>query len=120
VFRAYAFTEMGYPYLPPRPFFESNCASVPDEFYDPDFGYELYNKCYDIYAAAHALGLDVMVNEHHSTATCLNSVVPLSMPILARETRRARILTLGKPLAHRPDPLPTARGDREIRAVARV
>jgi alkanesulfonate monooxygenase SsuD/methylene tetrahydromethanopterin reductase-like flavin-dependent oxidoreductase (luciferase family) len=86
----------------------NNRISVPNSFYDPDAGYELYRKYYDIYHAADELGLDVMVNEHHTTATCTNAVTPLSMAILARETKRARILTLGNPLAHRPDPVRVA------------
>jgi alkanesulfonate monooxygenase SsuD/methylene tetrahydromethanopterin reductase-like flavin-dependent oxidoreductase (luciferase family) len=108
MFHTYVFTEMPYPYLPPAELMPSNRISVPNSFYDPDAGYELYKKYYDIYAAADELGLDVMVNEHHTTATCTNVVTPLSMAILARETKRARILTLGNPLAHRGDPVRVA------------
>ncbi|OJU82948.1 MAG: hypothetical protein BGO11_20515 [Solirubrobacterales bacterium 70-9] len=108
MFHTYVFTEMPYPYLPPNDIFPSNRIDVPNSFYDPDAGYELYKKYYDIYAAADELGLDIMVNEHHTTATCTNAVTPLSMAILARETSRARILTLGNPVAHRPDPVRVA------------
>lgn len=108
MFHAYVFTEMPYPYLPPAELMPNNRVSVPNKYYNPDAGYELYNKYYDIYAAADGLGLDVMVNEHHTTATCSNAVTPLSMAILARETKNARILTLGNPLAHRADPIRVA------------
>lgn len=108
MFRTYVFTEMPYPYLPPADLLPNNRVSVPNSFYDPDAGYELYSKYYDIYETADALGLDVMVNEHHTTATCTNAVTPLSMSILARITKNARILTLGNPLAHRPDPIRVA------------
>ncbi|CAB4924980.1 unannotated protein [freshwater metagenome] len=108
MFHTYVFTEMPYPYLPPADLMPSNRISVPNSFYDPDAGYELYQKYYDIYQAADELGLDCMVNEHHTTATCVNAVTPLSMAILARITKRARILTLGNPLAHRPDPVRVA------------
>jgi alkanesulfonate monooxygenase SsuD/methylene tetrahydromethanopterin reductase-like flavin-dependent oxidoreductase (luciferase family) len=119
MFRFYAFTEMGYPHLPPLPYFENNRVSTPNSFFDPDYGYELYKKCYDIYAAADDLGLDVMVNEHHSTATCLNSVMPLSMAILARETKNARILTLGNPMAHRADPVRVAEEMATVDVISR-
>jgi alkanesulfonate monooxygenase SsuD/methylene tetrahydromethanopterin reductase-like flavin-dependent oxidoreductase (luciferase family) len=119
MFRSYVFTEMGYPHLPPPPYFENNRVSVPNRFYDPDMGHELYQKCYDIYAAADDLGLDIFVNEHHSTATCTNSVVPLSMSILARETKRARILTLGNPLAHRSDPVRVAEEMATVDVISR-
>lgn len=108
MFRTYVFTEMPYPYLPPAEMLPNNRVSVPNSFYDPEAGYELYRKYYDIYEAADELGLDVMVNEHHTTATCTNAVTPLSVAILARITDKARILTLGNPLAHRPDPIRVA------------
>jgi alkanesulfonate monooxygenase SsuD/methylene tetrahydromethanopterin reductase-like flavin-dependent oxidoreductase (luciferase family) len=108
MFRTYVFTEMPYPYLPPADLMPNNRISVPNAFWDPDTGYELYKKYYDIYHAADDLGLNVMVNEHHTTATCSNVVTGLSMSILARETKHARILTLGNPLAHRSDPVRVA------------
>jgi len=108
MFHSYVFTEMPYPYLPPESLVPNNRVTLPSSFYDPDAGYELYNKYYDIYQAADGLGFDIMVNEHHTTCTCGNAVVPLSMAILARETKNARILTLGNPIAHRPDPVRVA------------
>jgi alkanesulfonate monooxygenase SsuD/methylene tetrahydromethanopterin reductase-like flavin-dependent oxidoreductase (luciferase family) len=96
---------MPYPYLPPAEMLPVNRTVVPNRFYDPDTGYQLYKNYYDIYSAADSLGLDIMVNEHHSTATCTNSVVPLSMAIIARETSSARILALGNPLSNRRDPV---------------
>ena len=108
MFHTYVFTEMPYPHLPPADMMPNNRIAVPNSFYDPDTGFELYKKYFDIYHAADELGLDVMVNEHHTTATCTDAVTSLSMAILARETKRARILTLGNPLAHRPDPVRVA------------
>ncbi|SNQ51495.1 Flavin-dependent oxidoreductase, luciferase family (Includes alkanesulfonate monooxygenase SsuD and methylene tetrahydromethanopterin reductase) (fragment) [Frankia canadensis] len=49
-----------------------------------------------------------MLNEHHATASCLNSAVPLHLAILARETSRARLLALGNPVGNRPDPVRVA------------
>src|SRR5918993_6085458 len=50
-------------------------------------------------------GFDIMVNEHHQTATCMSSAAVVALSILARQTKRARLLVLGYPLGHRPDPL---------------
>jgi alkanesulfonate monooxygenase SsuD/methylene tetrahydromethanopterin reductase-like flavin-dependent oxidoreductase (luciferase family) len=108
MFHTYVFTEMPYPYLPPAALMPNNRISVPNSYYDPDTGYQLYNKYLDIYTAADGLGLDVMVNEHHTTATCTDAITTIPMAILARETKRARILTLGNPVAHRPDPVRVA------------
>ena len=52
--------------------------------------------------------LDIMVNEHHSTATCLTISVPMALAIIARETKNARLLSLGNPIANRPDPVRVA------------
>jgi alkanesulfonate monooxygenase SsuD/methylene tetrahydromethanopterin reductase-like flavin-dependent oxidoreductase (luciferase family) len=49
-----------------------------------------------------------MVNEHHSTATCLSVSVTLTLAVLARVTQRARLLCLGVPLPNRPDPVRVA------------
>jgi alkanesulfonate monooxygenase SsuD/methylene tetrahydromethanopterin reductase-like flavin-dependent oxidoreductase (luciferase family) len=119
MFHTYVFTEMPYPYLPPAELMPSNRIDVPNRFYDPDAGYELYRKYYDIYRAADELGLDVMVNEHHTTATCTNAVTPLSMAIVARDTKRARILTLGNPLAHRTDPVRVAEEMATVDVISR-
>ena len=49
-----------------------------------------------------------MVNEHHSTSTCLTISVPMALAVIARETKRARLLSLGTPIANRPDPVRVA------------
>jgi len=54
------------------------------------------------------VGLDIMVNEHHSTSTCLTVSVPMALAVIARETKRARLLSLGTPIANRPDPVRVA------------
>lgn len=106
--RTYVFTEMPYPYLPPAESFESARVTLPNRNYDPETGYQLYEKYFDIYRAADRLGLDIMVNEHHATPTCLDVAVPISAGIIARETTRARILPLGNPISNRPDPVRVA------------
>ena len=46
-----------------------------------------------------------MLNEHHQTATCMNATSVVGLSVLARTTKRARILVLGYPIGHRADPL---------------
>ncbi|MEX2627729.1 MAG: LLM class flavin-dependent oxidoreductase [Ilumatobacteraceae bacterium] len=108
MFRTWVFTEMPYPYTPPDDSIPSVRVTLPSEHYDPETGYELYRRYYDIYAMADRLGLDIMVNEHHSTATCVEPSAPVSLAILARETSNARLLALGNPIANRPDPIRVA------------
>ncbi len=103
--RAYHFTEMPYPHLPPREDYPSDRVSLPSRHFDPETGAGLYARYLDEYVAADELGLDLMLNEHHQTPTCLDAAVPLMAAILARVTRRGRILVLGNPVANRADPV---------------
>lgn len=104
-FRSWFFTEMPYPYLPPEDEYDSMRVTLPSRVFDPELGADLYERYFDLYKAADAAGLDVMINEHHATATCIDACAPLSLAILARETRRARLLILGNPVSNRSDPV---------------
>jgi alkanesulfonate monooxygenase SsuD/methylene tetrahydromethanopterin reductase-like flavin-dependent oxidoreductase (luciferase family) len=108
MFRSYVFTEMPYPFIPPEDTFESARVTLPNRIYDPELGHQLYDKYFDLYRRADQLGLDIMVNEHHSTMTCVEPAVPISLAILARETEHARLLSLGSPVANRRQPLRVA------------
>jgi alkanesulfonate monooxygenase SsuD/methylene tetrahydromethanopterin reductase-like flavin-dependent oxidoreductase (luciferase family) len=104
------FSENPYPYLPePYPSkYEAVRITLPSQYYDPKIGAELYNRYFDEWQLADELGLNVMANEHHSTATCLNASVAVCTAVLARITRKARILVLGNPIANRCDPVRVA------------
>ena len=104
-FRSWFFTEMAYPFLPPDNEFDSARVTLPSRVFDPERGADLYELFFDLYRAADAAGLDLMVNEHHATATCVDACAPLSLAILARETKRARLLILGNPVSNRDDPV---------------
>jgi hypothetical protein len=80
--------------------------------FDPKVGHGLLNRYLDEFALCDEIGLDIMVNEHHSTSTCLTVSVPMALAILARETKRARLLSLGTPIANRPDPVRVPRSWR--------
>src|SRR5260370_33861260 len=54
------------------------------------------------------MGLDLMLNEHHQTATCLDPAAPIMLGVLARETSKARLLILGNPIANRRQPVRVA------------
>jgi hypothetical protein len=57
---------------------------LPNENFDPQVGHGLLNRYLDEFAYVDACGLDIMVNEHHSTATCLTISVPMALAIIAR------------------------------------
>lgn len=106
--RAWHFTEMPYPHLPNLDEIESMRVSIPNKNFDPEIGAELYNRYLDEWVIADELGLNIMVNEHHQTATCLDVAAPITAGILARQTKNARIVVLGNPIAHRKEPLRVA------------
>ena len=76
---------------------------VPNRLCDPKVAADLYHRGLDEWALCDDLGLNIMVNEHHATATCIDSVCTIPMAILARETKKARLLCLGMPIGNRFD-----------------
>ena len=101
----YHFTEFAWPFLPPDDEFTSMRVNLPSAVYDPEIGADWYNMCLDQHLLADELGLNCMINEHHQTATCLNSAAPLSVAIAARLTNNARLCILGNPSAYLRDPI---------------
>ena len=117
--RAWYFTEMPYPNLPPLDTISSMRVNLPSKHFDPKIGADLYNRYLDEHMIADEAGLDLMVNEHHQTATCINTCAPLSMAILARQTKNARLLILGNPIANRGDPVRIAEEMAMIDCISR-
>ena len=106
--RAWFFTEDAYPQLPEQESYRSIRVNLPNKHFDPETGADNYHQFIDMWLMAEELGLEIMLNEHHQTATCVVPAVPIIAGILARETKTARILVLGNPLANLPRPTRTA------------
>ena len=106
--QAWHFSENAYPYLPDPSEYESIRVELPNRYYDPKIGAELYHRYLDEWLIAEDLGLEIMANEHHQTATCIDPAVPIIMGILARQTTTARLLILGNPIANRRQPVRVA------------
>src|ERR1700760_2217671 len=94
-------------------------VNLPNRALDPKISADLFHRYYDEYLLADELGLDLMVNEHHQTATCMNATCIVSLSVLARQTKRARLLVLGYPIGHRPDPLRAAEELAAIDVISR-
>jgi alkanesulfonate monooxygenase SsuD/methylene tetrahydromethanopterin reductase-like flavin-dependent oxidoreductase (luciferase family) len=103
--RFFQFSEQPYPDAWEHPSLRIDLAN---RHCDPQVASGLYNRYLDEWMLADELGLNIMLNEHHSTATCMAASVTTFMAILARQTHKARILALGVPIANRPDPLRVA------------
>jgi alkanesulfonate monooxygenase SsuD/methylene tetrahydromethanopterin reductase-like flavin-dependent oxidoreductase (luciferase family) len=102
------FTEAAYPDLPDPQSYESIRVTLPNSVMEPRRAAELWDRYIREWQVADECGLNVMVNEHHSTATCMNSAAPVIAGLLARVTTNARILLLGNPVANRQDPVRVA------------
>lgn len=81
---------------------------IPTSLMPRDTVADLYNRYLDEYLLGDELGMDLMVNEHHQSLTCMSSANIVTMSILARQTRKARLLSLGVPMGNRQDPLRVA------------
>lgn len=117
--KAWYFTEMPYPYLPPLDTLSTMRVSLPSKHFDPQIGADLYNRYLDEYMAADEAGLDLLLNEHHQTATCIDTCAPLTAAILARQTSKGRICILGNPIANRGEPIRIAEEMAMIDCISR-
>src|ERR1700739_3046973 len=102
--RLWYFSEQQY-----HPAWERSAGPIrntpPTGLIDPDVAADLIDRYYEEFAAIDELGLNIAVNEHHTTFQCMSTTPYLSVAALARTTKRARILSIGSPLAQRPDPV---------------
>jgi len=116
--RVYHFTEHPYPQAWDDPHGYLR-VDLPNRALDPKIAADLYHRYFDEFLLADELGLDVMVNEHHQTTTCMSSTSVVPLAVLARQTKKARILVLGYPIGHRPDPLRAAEELSTIDVISR-
>jgi alkanesulfonate monooxygenase SsuD/methylene tetrahydromethanopterin reductase-like flavin-dependent oxidoreductase (luciferase family) len=80
--------------------------TVSNEMFDPILAAGLYNRYLDEKIYAEEMGFDgLMLNEHHSTAFCMGGAMNVEASILARITKRAKIVLLGNILPIWDDPL---------------
>jgi len=108
--KAYHFSEFPYPYVPEEVEKQYRSARVilPSSYMDPVKLADLYDRYLDDYVYADDLGLDLMLNEHHQTMTCLDAVVPIAASAVIQRTKKSKICILGSPLPHRDNPVRVA------------
>ncbi len=105
--RVWGFCENAYPEAW-HPDLKSLRNNLPSRNMDPVKAADILHRHLDEWAMLDELGMDICINEHHSTATCLNASCTLPLSILARETKKARLMSLGIHIANRPDPIRVA------------
>src|SRR5215813_14084937 len=96
-----SFSERAYIYVPEDEIIKNGSSyfGVPNTYFDPQKGSQLLNEYLDERVYAEELGFDgVMLNEHHQTPFCMGSVMDVEAAILARITKKVKIVLLGNPL----------------------
>ena len=83
-------------------------VDLPNRYYDPEKGAALFDRFIKEWQVAEEEGLEIMLNEHHQTPTCVDPAGPLLLAALARVTSKARLLILGNPVANRRQPVRVA------------
>jgi alkanesulfonate monooxygenase SsuD/methylene tetrahydromethanopterin reductase-like flavin-dependent oxidoreductase (luciferase family) len=83
-------------------------VDITGKYADPMVMSRLMNEYLDQYVLADQVGMNIMVNEHHTAATCLSISVTQMLAMLARQTKQARLLALGSIISNRPDPIRVA------------
>jgi alkanesulfonate monooxygenase SsuD/methylene tetrahydromethanopterin reductase-like flavin-dependent oxidoreductase (luciferase family) len=93
------FTERAYHDLPEDEIFKRRSFfGVPNTFLDREKGAETLNMYLDEKIYCDELGFDgLMLNEHHGTPFCMGAVMNVEASVLAKATKRARIVLLGNP-----------------------
>jgi alkanesulfonate monooxygenase SsuD/methylene tetrahydromethanopterin reductase-like flavin-dependent oxidoreductase (luciferase family) len=97
----YAHLDMGY-----QDKYRAAWVVLPNTYFDPQKGHELYNRYLDELELAAELGFDgVSVNEHHQNAYGLMPSPVVMAAALSRRIKRAKIAILGNAFGLREHPL---------------
>ncbi len=89
--------------------YDSAWVTLPNSYYDPKIGHELYNRYLDELEYADAVGFDgICVNEHHSNAYGMMPIPGVMAGALARRTKNCKIAVLGRALPLLNNPLTVA------------
>jgi alkanesulfonate monooxygenase SsuD/methylene tetrahydromethanopterin reductase-like flavin-dependent oxidoreductase (luciferase family) len=108
--QAWYLNENPYPFVPAEVLAAADSVrgSLPNRHCDPKIAADLFEESLDEYLLCDDIGINVVSNEHHSGINCLFGASPLILGILARQTRRVRILSLGTLITVREDPVRVA------------
>jgi len=108
--RAWYHCENVYPFVPQDVLdaAPSVRASLPNRYCDPAIAARLFEECLDEHLLCDELGVNIVSIEHHSGINSLYGASPMILGILARQTKKVRILSLGTLITVRPDPVRVA------------
>src|SRR5262245_29162963 len=85
---------------------------LPNRFFDREKAAANYQRYHTENELADQAGFEgLMINEHHSTPSCVNVGANMTAAVLGRITRRAKILLLGNTLQVEENPVPLSEQD---------
>ena len=94
--------------------------TFPNSHFDTAKASHMYNYYLDEYEYCEEVGFDgLMLNEHHNTPTCMGAAMNLEAAILARITKKPKIVLLGNPLPIQENPIRMAEELAEIDLISR-
>jgi alkanesulfonate monooxygenase SsuD/methylene tetrahydromethanopterin reductase-like flavin-dependent oxidoreductase (luciferase family) len=104
---AWFHNEITYPFVPQDILdsVDSVRGSLPNKYCDPRIAADLFEESLDEFLLCDDVGLNVVAIEHHAGINSLLGANPLLLGILARQTRKARILSLGTLVSLRQEPV---------------
>src|SRR4051794_30993203 len=102
--------ENPYPFVPAEVLAQADSvrASLPSRYCDPQIAARLFDEVLDEHALCDDLGINIVTTEHHAGINNLCGANPLVVAVVARITRRVKILSLGTLVTVRPDPVRVA------------
>jgi alkanesulfonate monooxygenase SsuD/methylene tetrahydromethanopterin reductase-like flavin-dependent oxidoreductase (luciferase family) len=105
--QAWYHCENVYPFVPQDVLDRASSVrgSLPNRYCDPKIAADLFHECLDEHLLCDDLGVNVVSIEHHSGINSLYGASPMILGILARQTKKVRILSLGTLITVRPDPV---------------
>lgn len=115
------FTERPYRWVPEDEVFKNHAFfAVSNKFFDREKAADDYNYYLDEACYAEELGFDaVALNEHHGNPFCMGGVMNVEASILARITKKVKIVLIGNPLPVLKHPLRMAEELAEIDLISR-
>ena len=106
--KVYYFSEFPYHEYPDEEGekYPSLRLTFPNSYFDPNKAGDLFKRYFDECQYVDQLGYHgIMVNEHHTTPSCMNASCNLTAAVLARTTEQAKILLLGNILPIHENPV---------------
>lgn len=102
--------ENPYPFVPQDVLDRADSvrASLANKYCDPAIAANLFEETLDEFLLCDDQGINVVAIEHHAGINSLFGANPLILGILARQTRKVRILSMGTLISLRPDPVRVA------------